>query len=254
MPAYPHQGRTAWVLGGGSGIGQGIALGLAEAGAEVWLSGRRVSRLEMTASKPADPSSMHVLPCDATDYPSLEQAVRTIAEASGSLDTLVVSIGRAVAGSLEDTSLEDWHELSFVHLGGMFQACKAALPLLKQSGKDPNILIVGSAFGLKGVKNRLAYCTVKGGVANFVRALSLDLAGSVRVNGLCPGWVKTDMSMSIVESSLDPTKALEERNGWHPMNRGGSVEEVGGMAVFLTSAQAAWMTGQNVALDGGMTA
>ncbi|OGW84710.1 MAG: hypothetical protein A2987_06680 [Omnitrophica bacterium RIFCSPLOWO2_01_FULL_45_10] len=95
---------------------------------------------------------------------------------------------------------------------------------------------------------------MKGGVVNFVRALALDLAGSVRVNSICPGWVETDMSMALVKAAPSPKSALSERHGWHPMGRGGSPREVADLCVYLVSEKAAWMTGQNIALDGGYTA
>jgi meso-butanediol dehydrogenase/(S,S)-butanediol dehydrogenase/diacetyl reductase len=179
--------------------------------------------------------------------------VKTIIAKTKRLDSIVISIGSAQAGTIEDTTLQQWQDMQQVHLDGMFNCCKAAVPHLKKS-KHANILIIGSVIGLVGKDNRLAYCTVKGAVANFTRAMALDLAGKIRVNSICPGWVKTDMSMKLVRATPEPTVTLRQRHLWHPMGRGGTPEEVASLAVFLLSDQAAWMTGQNIALDGGYTA
>jgi NAD(P)-dependent dehydrogenase (short-subunit alcohol dehydrogenase family) len=183
----------------------------------------------------------------------VKRAVATILKRDGGIDGLVISIGWAVAGTIEETSFEDWRKLSAVHLDGMFLTCREALKGLRNSGHG-SIVIIGSMFGLKGKEGRLAYCTMKGGVVNFVRSLALDLAGSVRVNSICPGWVETEMSMRLVNAAEDPPAAWRDRQQWHPMGRGGKPEEVAELCVFMLSDRAGWMTGQNVALDGGATA
>lgn len=246
--------RIVWIVGGGSGMGRAIALKASQEGAKVWISGRRKSALRETAGVAAKRDKIiNIAPCDATDPKQVKKVAGSIIRKKGRIDILVISIGWAVAGGLKDTSFEDWKELERVHLDAMFLCCQETLPGFKKS-KDPNILIIGSIFGLKGKENRLAYCTMKGGVANFVRALALDLAGSVRVNSICPGWVETEMSMSLVKASKDPSSALKQRHNWHPMGRGGKPEEVADLSIFLISDKAAWMTGQNIALDGGYTA
>lgn len=246
--------HTVWVMGGGSGIGRTIALKAANEGARVWISGRTSGHLEKTASLARKSKRLiRTLVCDATQESVVRESAVRIIRAEGKIDSLVVSVGWALTGSLENTSLKDWKALSAVHLDSLFLTCREALRGLKKS-KAPSILIIGSIFGLRGKENRLAYCTMKGGVANFVRALSLDLASSVRVNSICPGWVQTDMSMSLVNKSANPQKALKDRHEWHPMGRGGKPEEVAALAVFLMSEQSGWITGQNIAMDGGYTA
>lgn len=248
------ENRIIWIVGGGSGIGKAIALKASGEGARVWISGRRDGALKCVAQAASRcGNKITIAPCDATDPGQVKKTAGSIIKQAKRIDALVISIGWAISGSLTDTSYEDWKGLSNVHLDSMFLCSREALPGLKRS-KNGDILIIGSIFGLRGKENRLAYCTMKGGVANFVRALALDLAGSVRVNSVCPGWVETEMSMSLVNSSKDPRKALRDRHGWHPMGRGGKPEEVADFCAFLLSNKSNWLTGQNIALDGGYTA
>lgn len=246
--------QVVWIIGGGSGIGRSIALRLPALGATVWISGRREAMLKETAKiAKKNGFSIKISVCDAVSPSQLEQTVDKIGKVSGRIDSLVISVGHTIPGTLESISFEQWQEMQRAHLDAMFFSCKKALPLLKKSA-SASILIIGSIFGLRGKENRLAYCTMKGGVVNFVRALALDLAGKVRVNSICPGWVKTEMSMSLVREAADPAKELVLRHGWHPMGRGGEPEDIAGLAIFLLSLDSCWMTGQNIAIDGGYTA
>lgn len=243
-----------WVVGGGSGIGQAIAVKGAAEGARVVISGRRAEALEKTAKIARKKGcALRTLPLDATDPGRVKAAAGQVINSYKKIDILVISIGYAFAGGLSETTFEDWKELEKVHLDAMFLCCKEALRGLKRS-KSANILIIGSIFGLRGKENRLAYCAMKGAVANFVRALALDLAGKVRVNSICPGWVETDMSLKLVKDAPRPAAVLAQRHNWHPMGRGGEPEEVADLGMYLISEKAAWMTGQNIALDGGYTA
>jgi meso-butanediol dehydrogenase/(S,S)-butanediol dehydrogenase/diacetyl reductase len=248
------KGRTIWVVGGGSGIGRAIALKAAEEGGKIYISGRRKSPLDETVRIGNEKGYViQSCPCDASDAEQVDAVVQKITEKDGRLDALVLSVGQAMAGSLIDTDFKDWKYMQQSHLDTVFLCCKSSIGSLKKSN-DGNILIIGSIFGLRGKENRLAYCTVKGALVNFVRALALDLAGHVRVNSICPGWIKTEMSMRLVNDSSNPEQILLERHKWHPMGRGGSPEEVADLTVFILSDKASWMTGQNIALDGGYTA
>ena len=248
------KGHIVWVIGGGSGIGRAIALKAAGEGAMVFISGRREAQLGETVKMGAEQGHMmYPYTCDASSPEQVEAVALSIMEEHGRIDSLVLSVGQAIAGDLMNTTFQDWKYMQQSHLDTIFLCCKASIEGLKKSSLG-NILILGSIFGLRGKENRLAYCTVKGAVTNFVRALALDLAGSVRVNSICPGWVKTEMSLKLVNNTPDPESTLLERHRWHPMGRGGEPGEVADLAVFMMSSKASWMTGQNVALDGGYTA
>jgi meso-butanediol dehydrogenase/(S,S)-butanediol dehydrogenase/diacetyl reductase len=246
--------KVVWVVGGGSGLGRAIALEAAREGAVVWLSGRRPEALAETVALGAERGfALTARPCDALSPEEVDATASEITASHGRLDALLLSLGAACAGSLATTPFTAWKRMQESHLDTMFHLCQRCLGPLA-AAPDGNIVILGSLFGLVGKKDRLAYCTVKGAVVNFVRAMALDLAGSVRVNSICPGWVATDMSMALVQAAPDPAAALAERAGWHPMGRGGRPEEVAALAVYLASGKAAWMTGQSIALDGGCTA
>ncbi|MCL4491447.1 MAG: SDR family oxidoreductase [Nitrospirae bacterium] len=248
------KGRIIWVVGGGSGIGRAIALKAAGEGGKVYISGRRESLLAETVKAGTELGHMmYPYSCDALNPEQVDATAQSIINENGRIDSLVLSVGQAIAGDLINTSFQDWKYMQQSHLDTLFLCCKASMEGLKKSSGG-NIVILGSIFGLRGKENRLAYCTVKGAIANFVRALALDLAGSVRVNSVCPGWVRTEMSLKLVNNTSDPESTLLERHRWHPMGRGGEPDEVADLAVFIMSGKAAWMTGQNIALDGGYTA
>lgn len=124
-----------------------------------------------------------------------------------------------------------------------------------QKNKGGSVIFIGSMFGLTGAKDRIGYCAAKGGLVNLTRAMALDHAREhIRINSICPGFVETEMSMAIVKNSKNPAKALKERYDWHPMGRGGKPEEIAAAALYLASDESEWVTGINMALDGGYTA
>jgi NAD(P)-dependent dehydrogenase (short-subunit alcohol dehydrogenase family) len=248
-------GKRALVYGGGTGIGFACAEAMAEEGAAVFLSGRRREKLAEAAAKLSGRGFKAGLA--AGDATKVEDVQRVTAEAVrflGGLDTLVVSAGAGGRTTVFDTDPEEFQRIMDNTLRPAFLAVRYAVDELLNAGQA-SVILIASTFGLVGVKERLAYCGAKAGVIGMAKAMAMDLADrGVRVNAICPGYVETELTLSVAAKEPDPQAWLHARRTMHPMPRAGTLPEMGGLAVYLASDLAAFVTGQAIAIDGGFSA
>ena len=244
-----YVGQTALVTGGASGIGWAVAMRLAAEGAQVWigdLPGRARAALEgRTTFAPLD--------LDVTEEQSVVRAVEHILAGDGQLDAVINCAGIVRGGSAQDTSHADWQRVVEVNLTGTFLVCRHALPsmLARRSGAIVNI---ASDAALVGQRGQAAYCASKGGVAQFTRAAALDAAPhGVRVNCVCPCFVDTPLLGAWIAGSENPVQARAEAASTQPMGRIGRPEEIAAAVAFLASAEANFITGIVLPVDGGAT-
>lgn len=249
-------GRRALVYGGGTGIGLACAEAFAAAGAAVFLSGRRADRIAAAASRIAaetGASASHEAG-DATVPEDVERVTEAALRFLGGLDIVLISAGAAGAGSIFDTSVEEFRRICDTNLLSAFLAVRAAAPHLVASGHG-SVIAIASMYGVVGQHDRIAYCTSKAGVLGMVRAAALDFSRKgVRVNAINPGFIETELALSVAAQSPDPAKALAERRAMHPIPRAGRPEEIGAAAVFLAGDESGFITGQMINIDGGYTA
>ena len=249
--------KTALITGGGTGIGAGIARAFAREGARVALMGRRPEPLaeQEKAIRAAGGEALAVLG-DVSLPRDAEGAVRAAVEAFGGLDILVNNAYYIVRKELAEQTLEEWNRAMAVNLGGLFLMCKHAAPHLWKNGGA--VINIASTDGLKGAARCTDYAAVKGGMVNFTRALAVEWAGrGVRVNCICPGAVDTPGARAGVDSSarweswehLARAKARQ-----YPLGRVGQPEDVAPAAVYFAGDESAWVTGQILAVDGGLMA
>ena len=237
--------QTAVVTGGATGIGKAIAAEFVATGADVVIAGRTAE----TGEAAADELGCTYHQCDVSDYEQVATLVEATAEAYDGLDTMVNNAGIARTGTVEEMSLEDWHDVLAVNLSGVMYGSRAALPYLRDSGGS--IVNVASIYGLVGGPGAPAYTAAKGGVVNLTRSLAVDHATEgVRVNSVCPGFVETPMT----DDYLDQEQFYEFVLAGTPMDRVAQPEEVAGIVAFLASEKASYITGANVPVDGGWTA
>lgn len=248
-------GKTAFITGGGTGIGRACALLFAREGAKVAIAARRTDKLDAVAQEIiAEGYEALALECDVTKKTSVEKALRATEERFGALNVIVNNAGALHVGSAEETSEEDWNRVMATNLTGTFLVSQAAVPVLRRAGGG-SIINIGSYLGLVGLKNRAAYCASKGGVTLLTKAMALDHAPEkIRVNCICPALVETEMALSGMARMPDPVAYRKLRESQIPLGRAGKPEEVAQLAVFLASDESAWMTGNAIALDGGSTA
>jgi NAD(P)-dependent dehydrogenase (short-subunit alcohol dehydrogenase family) len=247
MTPFRLDGRIALVTGGASGIGEATCRALSGAGAAVIVADVDRSGAEALA---AELPGATFLVLDITDEAAVHAAFAELPK----LDILVNNAGIGLVGNIEETELVDFERLLRVNVTGMFLVTQAAMPrLLDAKGAIVNI---GSVAGLVGVKRRFAYCATKGAVVAITRQLSVDYAGRLRVNCICPGTVETPFVEGYLEKfhKHEKDKVRAELHARQPVGRMGRPEEIANLALYLCSAEAEFVTGSAVTIDGGWTA
>ena len=253
------KGKNVLVTGGSSGIGQAIAVRFAEYGANVAINYLRrpeeardtEEQVHACTAKVAQMGVRDVLV--GGDVSSEEDVVRMVGEAVeglGGLDILVNNAGIQISRPSEELSSADFDRVLAVNLRGSFLCAREAIRHLLAEEKSGAIVNVSSVHQLIPKPGYLGYSTSKGGMQNLTRTLALEYAGrGIRVNGIGPGATITPINRAWVD---DPVKA-EMVTRHIPMLRAGTADEMAGVACFLSSDDAAYITGQTIFIDGGLT-
>lgn len=216
--------KTAVVTGGASGIGAATAELLRAEGA-------RVIVLDLTN-------------CDVTDEAAVIATLATLP----CIDVLVTCAGIAVRNPVDQQDAAGWDRVFEVNVKGAFLAAKHALPKMTAGSA---IVHVASVVGVTGFRHRAAYSASKGAIIALTRNMALDYAPRrIRVNCVCPGFVKTPF----IQPILDDAVRLAKLEALHPLGRLGTAEEVAKSILFLASDDAAWITGHALSVDGGLSA
>ena len=244
-------GKSAVVIGGTSGIGRAIALGLAEAGADVAASSRRMVEVESVAREVEvlGRKALRVT-SDVTSRQSLEQLLSASLTAFGKVDILVNCAGRTKKAPTLDFPEKDWSDILETNLTGMLRACQifGRHMLERRYGRIVNIASIGSFRGMMEVT---AYSASKAAVASLTKSLAVEWAPhGVCVNAIAPGVFPTELNRKL----LNDTPRGKEWLMRTPMQRFGKVEELAGAAVYLASDAASYTTGSVLVVDGGILA
>ena len=259
MPAKPThelfslEGRVAIVTGASRGLGKEAAEGLAEAGAKVVLAARRAQWLDPTAHE-FEERGFDVLahPCDI----AVEEQTQALAAAAiaryGRVDILVNNAGISWGAPYEEMPLDAWRKVLETNVIGTQLMTRAVLPVMRRQGYG-KIVNIASIMGLAGVPREIleasSYTASKGALIALTRELAVHYAPhGIRVNALAPGFFPTRLSAGVVERSSARIEAIT------PLGRLGQAGEMKGAIVFLAAAASDYITGQIIAVDGGITA
>lgn len=243
-------GKTALVTGGGSGLGQAIAVGLSRAGAIVAVAGRDASKLDETVRLIEGSGGSAFPVCmDILDDASVRKAVGEAAEKGGGLHILVNSAGVHLKKPTLEVTDEEWSRVLDTNLTGAFRVCRAAGAIMKKQGcgKMINIASLGS---FKALTDAAAYTASKAGLVLLTMNLAVELApDNIQVNAIAPGVFRTALNEKVLVG-----ERLERILANTPMKRLGRAEELAGTAVYLASAASDFVTGAVIPVDGGFLA
>ncbi len=254
-PANPTQldlhGQSIVIVGGTSGIGKTLALGLQRLGARVAASSRREQEVSATADtlEAAGQSSTLRQTCDVTEPSSLEELVKATTT-DGQVHALINCAGTTAKSASLDVPLEEWRRILDVNLTGTFLACQAFAPHMIERGYG-RIVNIGSLASFVGLHQVAAYTASKAGVAGLTRALAVEWAPhGVCVNAIAPGVFRTELNREL----LDGTERGREFKLRTPLQRFGHLDELVGAAAFLCSPSASFVCGEVLKVDGGFLA
>ena len=241
--------KVAVVTGGGRGIGQEIARALAAEGAKVAV----VSRSASSCGKAADeinaafPGSATAYAVDVADHGAVQELAKKIGEELGIVNILVNNAGVTRDGLLMRMKEDDWDTVLDTNLKGAFNTVKAFMRVLMKA-EDPRIINIASVIGLIGNAGQTNYSASKAGLIGFTKAVARELAGrSVTCNAVAPGFITTDMTDELPQALKDAVIAKI------PLSSFGETRDIAAVVTFLASSEARYITGQVIAVDGGMT-
>jgi gluconate 5-dehydrogenase len=253
MDLFNLEGKTAIVTGGGTGLGQQMALGLAEAGSNIVVCSRKLERCQETAHKiEALGAKALAFRCDINREEEIDHVVMETIREFGKIDVLVNNAGRTWGAPMEELKIEDWKKVIDLNITGTFQFTqKVGREMIRQ--RNGKIINITSVAGLLGSDpeylDAIAYNTSKGALITFTKDLAVKWAKyGIQVNGIAPGWFVTEM-----------TKWSREQRGENILDRllikrFGGEDDLKGAVVFLASKASDYMTGHILCVDGGLTA
>lgn len=245
-------GKKALVTGASRGIGQVIAVALAQAGADVALTARGADGLAATAKQVRDAGREAVeIAADLTSQPTAVAVVDESIQKLGQLDIVVNNAGGSnFAVPFLDMRVSGWDKIMRLNLDATMWICQAAGAHMTARGTG-SVINIASVAGLAAAPFLAPYGAAKAAVVSLTRTLATEWGRSgVRVNALCPGWTATELNRNLWDSPDGGQATIATV----PMGRWGKVEEMAGPAVFLASEASSFMTGQVLTVDGGLTA
>ncbi len=245
---YDFAGKTVIVTGGGTGIGRAIVQAFGANGANVVAAGRRKAPLDDALAGIPEPRRLAV-PADVSDPFQARELVRAAVDQFGAVDIVVPNAAIFLGGSFHEQDLSDWEQIRSVNTDGFVHTVHAALPeLLRTKG---NVVAISSVSGLRGDWGQAMYNATKAAVTNFVQSLALEYGDrGVRFNSVAPAATATEMNTDAAKPH-EEIAAMIDRVA---LGRMGQPEDIAPAVLFLASADAGYITGANLAVDGGTSA
>jgi NAD(P)-dependent dehydrogenase (short-subunit alcohol dehydrogenase family) len=251
-------GKVGLVTGGATGIGKATAFRLARGGAQVVVCGRRAEVVEAAVAEGTEAGlELAGRQADVTVGAEMERLVAFTVERWGGLDILVNNAGVGTFGSVVEMSEEDWRASMAINLDGVFLAAKHAIPEMRRRGGGA-IVNVASVHSFATIGPRISYVTSKTALLGMTRGMALNhAADGIRVNAVCPGPIETPMlrdSWARMFPGRSPDEVLAAQGRKLPLGRLGRPEDIAEAIAFLASERAAFITGADLKVDGGLLA
>ena len=240
--------KIALITGGGRGLGRAIARAFAEAGADVAVASRTLEQLNEVAEQiRAQGRRALAVEADVSDSASVAQMVEAARKEFGRIDVLVNCAGVGWAEKLAGMSDGTWDWIIKTNLYGTFYCCREVLRVMIEQHRG-SIINIASVAGAKGVPGLGAYGASKGGVITMSKALAMEnIRHNIRVNVIAPGYFRTDMNAAVLDDPETGPKLIKRI----PMRRAGDPKEIGGLAIYLASDEASYVTGEVYFISGG---
>ena len=247
-PSFRLDDKTALITGASSGIGLGCAVALAEAGAHVVVSARRIDKLHSVVdAMKAKGLSAEAMVMDVADTNAIKETI----DNKGPFDILVNSAGLGRHAPSKDTSLEDFDAVINVNLRGAYFVTQAVANGLIKAKKPGSLINISSQMGHVGGIDRAVYSASKHAVEGFTKAMAIELGKyKIRINTICPTFILTPLTQASFDDPIKKKWILEKIK----LGRAGEVEDVMGAAIYLASDASNLVTGTSIMVDGGWTA
>ena len=237
-------GLTAIVTGASSGIGEGVAARFVAEDATVFAASRR----------PVTRDGGTWVETDVADAASCDALIAAAVGATGRLDTIVNNAGVQVEKPIEDTTADDYELVMNVNVRGVFNCCRAAVRQMATQPSGGSIINIGSIAGNVADHQMAIYNASKGAVHALTRAIATANGHQgVRCNAISPGWIMTALADAAFDLADDPAAARAEATAAHPVGRMGTPDDIAGLAVYLASGDAGFVTGSCFTIAGGLT-
>lgn len=253
LDMFSLKGKTAIVTGGGRGLGEQIALGFAEAGANVVVCSRKLDACQEVSTRIQEKGVKSLaLQCDVTKPEDVQRVVEETVKEFGTIDILVNNSGATWGAPVIDMPFDAWQKVMSVNVNGTFLMSQAAGKVMIEQ-KSGKIINISSVAGLGGIDPRfmdtIGYNTSKGAIITFTKDLAAKWGPhNINVNAIAPGFFPTKMSKVTIEQGGDFLKEMT------PLRRLGTNQDLKGVAVFLASNASNFITGDTIIVDGGMHA
>ena len=252
LDTFRLDGRVALVTGGARGLGLTMATALAEAGADIAISGRSLQACEEAAGgiSTATGRRAEAFRADVTSAADVDMLAGRVESSLGKIDILINNAGINIRGSIQDLSESDWDAVIDTNLKGPWLCARAVGPRMVQRGWG-RVINIGSILSVIAMPGRTPYACSKAGVVGMTRVLALEWAGTgVTANAICPGVFGTELNRPLMNDAVKYKEFVAQI----PMGRWGEVHELAGAAVYLASDASSYMTGSSLFVDGGWTA
>src|SRR5262245_4233743 len=248
MSSGKLSGKIALITGASKGLGRAMAMALGQEKATLALVSRDKDQMDATAHAVRGAGgTAHTFKADVTDEQQVLRLAAAVEEQFGKIQILINNAGINIRKPVTDFTLEEWRRVLDTNLTGAFLMCRSFIPLMRGQGYG-RIINMTSIMSHVSIAHRSAYTASKAGLLGFTRTLALELApDAITVNGISPGPIATEMNLPITQNPELNQQFISRI----PLGRWGKVDEVGQLALYLSSAEAGFITGADLLIDGG---